>query len=162
MSLEGFWELMQNFHAIFFNLAMGIKYVFIWTYNIVTRTITNATYHTKRAFNVLTRTIINAKYNGNNVVAWTIINVTYHATAKWNRACVNRVVLFEEMSATRKCIRWCIHYLKRMLPCIPNCMKEVTWLSYCLCTHGHRSAALGWLPFILPPVFVQAAVIRSW
>ena len=45
---------------------------------------------------------------------------------------------------------------------IPNCMKEVTWLSYGLCTNGHRSAALGWLPFILPPVFVHAAVIRSW
>ena len=44
---------------------------------------------------------------------------------------------------------------------IPNCMKEVTWLSYGLCTNGHRSAALGWLPFILPPVFVHAAVIRS-
>ena len=45
---------------------------------------------------------------------------------------------------------------------IPNCMKEVTWLSYGLCTNGHQSAALGWLPFILPPVFVHAAVIRSW
>ena len=45
---------------------------------------------------------------------------------------------------------------------IPNCMKEVTWLKLCLCTNGHRSAALEWLPFILPPVFVQAAVIRSW
>ena len=45
---------------------------------------------------------------------------------------------------------------------IPNCMKEVTWLSYGLCTNGHGSAALGWLAFILPPVFVQAAVIRSW
>ena len=42
---------------------------------------------------------------------------------------------------------------------IPNCMKEVTWLSYGICTNGHRSAALGWLPFILPPVFVHAAVI---
>ena len=45
---------------------------------------------------------------------------------------------------------------------IPNCMKEVTWLRYGLCTNGHWSAALGWLPFILRPVFVQAAVIRSW
>ena len=44
---------------------------------------------------------------------------------------------------------------------IPNCMKEVTWLKLCLGTNGHRSAALEWLPFILPPVFVQAAVIRS-
>ena len=35
-------------------------------------------------------------------------------------------------------------------------------LSYGLCTNGHWSAALGWLPFILLPVFVQAAVIRSW
>ena len=25
-------------------------------------------------------------------------------------------------------------------------------------TNGHQSAAQGWLPFILPPVFVQAAV----
>ena len=45
---------------------------------------------------------------------------------------------------------------------ISNCMKEVTWLSYGLCTNGHRSAALGWPAFILPPVFVHAAVIRSW
>ena len=45
---------------------------------------------------------------------------------------------------------------------IPNCMKEVTWLKLCLGTNGHRSAALEWLPFILPPVFVQAAVLRSW
>ena len=44
---------------------------------------------------------------------------------------------------------------------IPNCMKEVTWLKLCLGTNGHRSGALGWLPFILLPVFVQAAVIRS-
>ena len=44
---------------------------------------------------------------------------------------------------------------------IPNCMKEVTWLKLCLGTNGHRSAALEWLPFILPPVFVQAAVTRS-
>ena len=29
-------------------------------------------------------------------------------------------------------------------------------------TNGHRSVALGRLPFILPPVFVQAAVIRCW
>ena len=34
---------------------------------------------------------------------------------------------------------------------IPNCMKEVTWLKLCLGTNGHRSAALEWLPFILPP-----------
>ena len=40
---------------------------------------------------------------------------------------------------------------------IPNCMKEVTWLKLCLGTNGHRSAALEWLPFILPPVFLQAA-----
>ena len=45
---------------------------------------------------------------------------------------------------------------------IPNCMNEVTRLSYSLSTNGHRSAALGWLPFILPPVFVQAAVLSSW
>ena len=45
---------------------------------------------------------------------------------------------------------------------IPNCMKEVTWLKLWLSTSGHRSAALEWLPFILPPVFVQAVVIRSW
>ena len=45
---------------------------------------------------------------------------------------------------------------------IPNCMKEVTWLKLCLSTNGHRSAALWRLSFILPPVFVQAAVIRSW
>ena len=45
---------------------------------------------------------------------------------------------------------------------IPNCMKEVTRLSYSLSTNGHRSAALGWLPFILPPVFVQSAVLSSW
>ena len=31
---------------------------------------------------------------------------------------------------------------------IPNCMKEVTWLMLCLSTNGHRSAGLGWLPFI--------------
>ena len=37
---------------------------------------------------------------------------------------------------------------------------NLTWL--CLCTNGHRSAALRRLPFILPPVFVQAAVKRSW
>ena len=41
-------------------------------------------------------------------------------------------------------------------------LKEVTWFKLCLCTNGHRSAALWRLPFILPPVFVQAAVIRSW
>ena len=41
-------------------------------------------------------------------------------------------------------------------------MKEVTWVLLCLCTNGHRSAALARQPFILPPVFVQAAVIRSW
>ena len=45
---------------------------------------------------------------------------------------------------------------------IPNWMKEVTWLKLCLSTNGHRSAALEWLPFILLPVFVQAAAIRSW
>ena len=45
---------------------------------------------------------------------------------------------------------------------IPNCMTEETWLSLCLGTNGHQSAALNWLPFILPPVFVQSAVIRSW
>ena len=36
-------------------------------------------------------------------------------------------------------------------PCarnIPKCMKEVTWLMLCLSTNGHRSAGLGWLPFI--------------
>ena len=54
------------------------------------------------------------------------------------------------------------HLVKSLLHNIPNCMKEVTWLSYGLCTNGHRSAALGWLPFILPPVFVHAVVIRSW
>ena len=32
----------------------------------------------------------------------------------------------------------------------------------CLGTKGHPSAALRWLTLILPPVFVQAAVIRSW
>ena len=31
-----------------------------------------------------------------------------------------------------------------------------------LSTNGHRSARLGRLPFILPPMFVQAPVIRSW
>ena len=31
---------------------------------------------------------------------------------------------------------------------IPNCIKEVTWLMLCLNTNGHRSAGLGWLPFI--------------
>ena len=31
---------------------------------------------------------------------------------------------------------------------IPNCMKEVTWLMLCLSTNGHRTAGLGWLPFI--------------
>ena len=45
---------------------------------------------------------------------------------------------------------------------IPNCMKEVTWLMLCPSTNGHRSAVLEWLPFIKPPVFVQAAMIRSW
>ena len=45
---------------------------------------------------------------------------------------------------------------------IPNCMKDVTWLKLCLGTNGHWSAALECLPFILPHVFVQAAVIRSW
>ena len=45
---------------------------------------------------------------------------------------------------------------------IPKCMKEETWLKLCQSTNGHRSAALEWLLFILPPVFVQAAVIRSW
>ena len=40
---------------------------------------------------------------------------------------------------------------------IPNCMKEVTWLKLCLGTNGHRPAALEWLPFILLPVFLQAA-----
>ena len=45
---------------------------------------------------------------------------------------------------------------------IPNCMKGVTWLKLCPGTNGHWSAALEWLPFILPPVFVQATVIRSW
>ena len=53
------------------------------------------------------------------------------------------------------------------LPCshkhnIPNCMKEVTWLMLCPSTNGHRSAGLGWLPFIWPPVFAQAAMLRSW
>ena len=45
-----------------------------------------------------------------------------------------------------------ILYLKIMQSShnIPDCMKEVTWLSY------------GRLPFILLTVFVQAAVIRSW
>ena len=32
----------------------------------------------------------------------------------------------------------------------------------CLCTNGHRSAALARQRFILPSVFVQAAVIKSW
>ena len=41
-------------------------------------------------------------------------------------------------------------------------MKDVTWLLLCLCTNGNRSAALARQPFILPLVFVQAAVIRSW
>ena len=45
---------------------------------------------------------------------------------------------------------------------IPNCMKEVTWIILCPSTNGHRSAGLGWLPFIKPTVFVQAAMIRSW
>ena len=45
---------------------------------------------------------------------------------------------------------------------IPNCMKEVTWLKLCISTNGHWSAALWRLSFILPPVFVHAAVIRSW
>ena len=31
---------------------------------------------------------------------------------------------------------------------IPNCMTEVTWHMLCLSTNGHRSAGLGWLPFI--------------
>ena len=44
---------------------------------------------------------------------------------------------------------------------IPNCMKEVTWLKLCLSTNGHRSPALWRLSFILPSVFVQAAVI-AW
>ena len=41
-------------------------------------------------------------------------------------------------------------------------MKEVTWLKLCLSTNGHRSTVLWRLSFILPPVFVQAAVIKSW
>ena len=40
------------------------------------------------------------------------------------------------------------------------CHGNMSWL--CLGTNGHQAAALGRLPVILPPVFVQAAVIRSW
>ena len=45
--------------------------------------------------------------------------------------------------------RWIILFCA-ILIChnIPNCMKEVTWLMLCLSTNGHRSAGLGWLPFI--------------
>ena len=37
---------------------------------------------------------------------------------------------------------------------IPSYMKEVAWLKLCLGTNGHRSSALEWLPFILPPACV--------
>ena len=56
-----------------------------------------------------------------------------------------------------------------------NVLNDQPWISYhrknhergnltylCLGTNGHRSAALGRLPFIFPPVFVQAAEIWSW
>ena len=55
---------------------------------------------------------------------------------------------------------WCHKSLTIICHNIP--MKEVTWLKLCLVTNGHWSAALQWLPFILLPVFVQAAVIRTW
>ena len=43
---------------------------------------------------------------------------------------------------------------------IPSYMKEVTWLKLCPGTNGHRSAAMEWLPFILPPVSSIGRVFR--